>query len=1772
MSDPIDEDKGGGEDNGIIKKDLALETSSQIIETTPNREVPTSPTGESIASDIQSLKSPDFDERELEDVQLNDRSEADEGGDQEVYSSLPRYTFSPSDVTQTNDIDDITPSSTTQPDLRDNEKHNGEKVEETLTSLQSIEESTSTNDTLPAQLDRTTILHSSDESPEDTFKRLKDGLEDSSLSHKDIIDGLFNLLVGGPFDLESRFIIEHSTNIEKMLDLIEIAPLSMQAEIWSLFVGIVRKSFRNLEACSRVGLISICLDKLPEADPIISDLLIQLLSVLTSYSITVKETKHFLRALRASNNTWHRNSAKLLNVMQEMPKRDGADVFFSFPGKAAAGISLPPIAKWPYQNGWTFSTWLRMDPLNSVNFEKERPYLFSFLTTKGIGYQCYFMGNCLVLNCLRGAGKEVTKCIKQELTPRKWHHVALSYVYSRWARSEIHCFIDGQLAETIDATWLASTSEYFDKCNIGCGSEADANQAFCGQMGAIYVFSQAITAQQANCLYCLGAAYQSYFKHDAESDLPEGYKKHLFDGRLNQSLVFAYCPKNCHGQLCLFPTLKTATTFFVQVPHAIMKDGVEVITTHSIHNSLHSVGGIQMLLPLFAQIDMPHRDREPSIDYEICSNLLSVISLLLRTSPSAQQQLFHSQGFLIIAHVLKHSSHQHLTLNVLEAFIDICKFLLTCPTGIPLLKQLFDHVLFNPPLWIRTDSDVQIRLYGYLANEFFSNISFVAIVKRTSTVIELLHALKVYYYVVAPKPPSTYSVRNSEDHDRIDQNALVQIRRNILLLINKMIFLKSANQEEKDINREEEFQALFNFIGVVNEDDNLYDVLNQIMAQMNEHPAVLVPAFDRRKGTSVIFKLLGSSNELIRIPALKIFGYFICRSTVKRKNEAVNNKNLLSLLADRLLSNSRTISLATYNVLFEILIENMTPEILFVKHEDVNPELTRFENPPLLKVIANLLTQSDDNQDVMKVKRIFLEDMIRYCKDSRENRRTILQMSVWQEWLISLAYVFPESQEQEEITNFVYELFAILLFHAIRIEFAGWRVWVDTLAIAHSKVSWEKFRKEAKEAKEKKEAEEDSQSEENQTTPSAIYRTPEFVWSDMHVRLLSDLLTSIEKVVDEWNDSPTQIVDHVNNSDNAIFISNTVHVMSQLTDSLIMACGGLLPLLASATSPNSELEIVDSTQQGLKVEDAVSFLTRFVQLADVFIFISGISFSELEHEKNMPNGGILRQSLRLVSTMAVRNILACRYAEKDKSYGDYSKNKNSAILKFIHGALEEKDPQKGITNIERLLQEIDLQRLKGIVYRDMEENRQAQFLALSVVYLLCVLMVSRYRDILEPPTSPMSSSSPSTTKNSPAISTKDAFGDSPTMATNGGEVESSPEHTQVTYIDKPIKKETESKTTNGEEDDEEGEEKSVNGNREDQANAGISAIHFTPETPNADNDESRYDAEELSRFSAPTDFPRMRSDSEYLTKKLQVAMEAVSPLLREIITDFKSYLQKTLLGTHGQEIMNDVKVLQTLRNQQGSVIELVMLLCSQEWQTSLQRHAGLAFIELVNEGRLMAHATRDHVLRVANEADFILNRLRAEDVSKHAAFDHESLEQLNNRKKEDQVADHLIISSRRRDQLTAAKSLEKMKTILMSPSGAWCTHDEEDQSFWKLDLWEDDSRRRKRFVPNVYGCRHSMSSLANKAPEDEEMTEEMEKAQEQLLKDLTHKMLISQSKANTAINDLVDESDIDKWGMEENDIRENRQAHEKKMKQKFHGLRTPKKGLTMLLLFYLRKN
>ena len=106
----------------------------------------------------------------------------------------------------------------------------------------------------------------------------------------------------------------------------------------------------------------------------------------------------------------------------------------------------------------------------------------------------------------------------------------------------------------------------------------------------------------------------------------------------------------------------------------------------------------------------------------------------------------------------------------------------------------------------------------------------------------------------------------------------------------------------------------------------------------------------------------------------------------------------------------------------------------------------------MIKVIATLLRNSPDNIHLYDIKLHFLDDLILLSSASRENRRIILQMSVWQDYLLNITYVYPQSEIQKEITDRIFDLFKILLHHAIKYEYGGWRVWIDTLAILHGRV------------------------------------------------------------------------------------------------------------------------------------------------------------------------------------------------------------------------------------------------------------------------------------------------------------------------------------------------------------------------------------------------------------------------------------------------------------------------------------------------------------------------------------------------------------------------------------------------------------------------------------------------------------------------------------------------------------------------------------------------
>jgi hypothetical protein len=65
-----------------------------------------------------------------------------------------------------------------------------------------------------------------------------------------------------------------------------------------------------------------------------------------------------------------------------------------------------------------------------------------------------------------------------------------------------------------------------------------------------------------------------------------------------------------------------------------------------------------------------------------------------------------------------------------------------------------------------------------------------------------------------------------------------------------------------------------------------------------------------------------------------------------------------------------------------------------------------------------------------------------------------------------------------------------------------------------------------------------------------------------------------------------------------------------------------------------EIEMMEPNQ-GLTIQQAVSFLQRLMNMTDILVFASNLTFSELEQEKSMSSGGTLRQCLRLGMSLLV---------------------------------------------------------------------------------------------------------------------------------------------------------------------------------------------------------------------------------------------------------------------------------------------------------------------------------------------------------------------------------------------------------------------------------------------------------------------------------------------------------------------------------------------------------
>ncbi|KAH9516818.1 hypothetical protein DERF_007537 [Dermatophagoides farinae] len=1612
-------------------------------------------------------------------------------------------------------------------------------------------------------------------------------------------------------------------------DYLKMLPSKVVAEILSVIIAVLKKSLLNLEYSKDLLLIAIT--QTFNLDNLIKHFIREIINLQTTYSCNVKELLAILK--------FSEEDARLLHYIRNanLHQRNRPNAFFAFPGCDGSVLALPPFQKWPIQNGWTLITWFRIES-NSTN---SQPYLYYFRTSKsGVGYSAHFTGNCLVLTSMKIKGKGFQHCIPYEFVSQKWYHCAITYV-TKWRSAEVKVYVNGQLTANTEMAWQVQTNDHFDKCYIGGTPDLNDTYLFSGQIASIYLFHEALNPSQICSIHRLGPSYIGQYKHSNESqmDLPIGMKRVLYEEKLSSSIFCLYTPVAVESDtLCLQCLPKNNISYFISSPHAALMGQAKSIQTHSISSTLQSIGGIRALLPLLYKFAQKN-------DSDACSTLIGFTCDLLEFSPQwFGNEMIQSHGFVTIASILSKNARLLINNDTLEVLLNLTKTLISTSNNNDalILKQMLDNILFNASLWIYVDAKIQMKLYCYLSSEFLSGANSSMInstsgsqgstnptimnnnnntqvlfngiifneVRRISTVLQLLHSLKYYYWLTEEK---SYNVKAQDYKLRPNDEELETIRSYILLFIKQLII--KGNGIHLD-----ELQAILNYLVTVNQDANIIDVLQMLQSLMCEHPASLIPAFDAKHGVQTIFKLLNSNNEEIRIQALKLLGYFLSRSTPKRKQDVMGPHNLYMLLCEHLIRFT-PLTINTYNALFEILTET---SIESIRVTSSCSSMLKIENSMILKVIATLLIEGkqDPSEDRGgSIKEMFINDLWSLLINNRENRRFVLQMSVWQNWLINLI-----ENKNELITNQILAIFRILLYHAIKYEYGGWRVWIDTLAIIHAKISYDDFTEQfgkssrptasstnayvtnpsimkniinknlesikasliskattnensihnikndndetgtdGQDTSQIKTADTENSNQsdnsetvnvnhsESETQPPVIctissienesnnlphksndakhqdneleniiidngnggkqitpsdsidvaptrkfrteipkpdvidkdelidvnkakisatpaFRIPEFKWSNLHLKLLNDLLYSIEIDLQTWRNQSvefkvesslartTQIDQVLQNNENQIYIVNTIHLISQLCDNIIIASGGLLPLLASATGGNGATCITQIRNEGFSPSQANFLLYKLANLIDVL-------------KRNMASGGILRQCLRIVCTIAVKNCLLIQQHENlnpdncrdfeliseneylykgisilssaelfsvdfNPEHSDliYCKATNSDIDNLhYHLITPIKDPNS-------LLQEMDINRLRACIYRDADsDTRQSQFLALATLYFISVLMVSKYRDIIEP-------------KN---------IGD-----------------------------------------------KSINKQRQQ-----TEIDHYNSNNSNNNNADKELDQ---TKILESIEISKTNTKiTEKLTAKLEATLASVCPLLREIICDFSSFLSKTLLGSHGQELITK-ETIRTFKRPDASPVELVMLLCSQEWQNTLQKNAGLAFIELINEGRLLSHAMKDHIVRVAMEAEFILNRLRADDVSKHDAFTQACIETNNSRLQEENIINSLIISAKRRDWMIFTRFKESIK--------------QEERKYFKLDSWEDDCRRRRRFIYDSLGefVNSKLKSMTTNCIQETISNHEDEsKSSDDAHKSLSSPIIPPRSMINNSVDD--DDNDSFLW-------------------------------------------
>lgn len=806
---------------------------------------------------------------------------------------------------------------------------------------------------------------------------------------------LFDMLVDGNFDLISHYTIANPDIVLLMFGIILELPRVAAQDMLKTFTQIVEKCPLNQNLCCAQNLIHHLLGMISELKKDMGMMcgIISLIEVLGTHSITVKELKRLFLLLKSEEGDFrHVAQTILMKALQFMAlSRSLAPAsFFDLDGRTGA-LVLPPLEKFPSNHGYTFSVWFRVesfsDPTDKPHYQSR---LVSFLDESGMGIELYFTPSRsshldksyhLTHTVCSTSGKTASATFTQFFfKENRWYLMALTHSNHRKFRigdSESKLFINGELKQKLSLKYpqlppVLSRSMFGNNIEVRSPVRKILRRnPFFGQLGPVMVFDDQLNASQVQFVFNL-------FAENAANDSGTS----CF-GELESKIILYF---NSTARVAKFYLDLSPEKNREKRLDAKQVGNIFPCVKRDVKDIIHCLGGIKVLLPLFAQLDQPLAPNNPGeeIDYttdtQYILQALALLGDMLGKSETNEREMERCQGFPIIGFLLEKAVPEHFTSETLVTLDDF----LNKVSYEPLLDDMWKNIICNWHIWIYANPNVQWELAEMVTNAVKARKPYMM---RTHTAQDLLDVLYFFYWYqpkgikLRAQDPVYHPVTKKLVGQRPSHSELAVIRKS---LFNAVYALVMETTSEADAS------AVLGAVIEAADDQQALELLEFSLRLMNSN-AKFREHVQNLDGMQVFIMMLRNDQESIRIISVRAMALL---SQSLRPRDRLNVFMSVAKLLDEY-----PLTKPLYNSLFDILIGvpfNPSLEKGGRSHFTID-ENVKISCPCVIHVILSLVLKAD-----LWLHQSVLQDLYLLLSNSAENRELVCTLPGWQTLLFQV--------------------------------------------------------------------------------------------------------------------------------------------------------------------------------------------------------------------------------------------------------------------------------------------------------------------------------------------------------------------------------------------------------------------------------------------------------------------------------------------------------------------------------------------------------------------------------------------------------------------------------------------------------------------------------------------------------------------------------------------------------------------------------------------------